>query len=118
MNPRSRTTQPSADAQDKREEMSETLRVVAHLRAQEGKEVALGELLEGLVEPTHAEEGCISYELLAHSENAAEYTFVEEWRGPEDLEAHFETPHLKHAMERLPDLLAAELDLRTYHKVR
>jgi len=42
-----------------------TLRVVAHLRAQEGKGAALGEALIDLIEPTRAEPGNISYQLLA-----------------------------------------------------
>jgi quinol monooxygenase YgiN len=42
---------------------------------------------------------------------------VEEWTGAPALEAHFETPHLKNALARFPDLLAAELDVRRYRLV-
>ncbi|NNC93630.1 MAG: antibiotic biosynthesis monooxygenase, partial [Acidimicrobiia bacterium] len=37
-----------------------TVRVVAHLRAQEGKGAVLGEALKGMIEPTRAEPGNIS----------------------------------------------------------
>lgn len=97
--------------------MEETLRVIARLKAQNGKEVALGALLEGLVEPTRAEEGCIQYELLRNLEQPAEFTFVEEWRDEAALAAHFETEHIEQALGALPDLLAEELDLRKYRLV-
>ncbi|MDX1645451.1 MAG: putative quinol monooxygenase [Thermoanaerobaculia bacterium] len=97
--------------------MEETLRVIARLRAQNGKEAALEALLEGLVEATRAEEGCIHYELLRNLEDPAEFTFVEEWRDEAALAAHFEAEHVEQALAAMPDLLAEELDLRKYRLV-
>ena len=98
--------------------MSQTLRVIAHLKSKPGKEGELRNVLTGLVEPTRRESGCLSYELLAHSEDSGAFTFAEEWTNPAALEAHFATDHIKAALERLPDLLAEELDLRTYALVK
>jgi len=93
------------------------LRVVAHLAALPGKVDALKSVLEGLVAPTHQEIGCISYELLQSTEDPARFTFVEEWASEDAFQAHFETEHIRGALVRLPELLAAELDLRTYRLV-
>ena len=97
--------------------MSQPLRVVAHLRARPDRTDDLKQLLQGLVEPTRNEPGCRSYELHQNVENPAEFTFVEEWDDEAALGAHFETPHVRRALEKAPDLLAAELDLRKVRKL-
>jgi quinol monooxygenase YgiN len=96
---------------------SDTLRVVAILLAKPDKVDELRTLLVGLLEPTRAEPGCIRYEMLENKENPAEFTFVEEWKNDSDLDGHFATDHIKHALGELPNLLAAELDLRKYKLV-
>jgi len=96
---------------------SDTLRVVAILLAKPDKVDELRTLLAGLLQPTRAEPGCISYEMLENKENEAEFTFVEEWEDDAALDGHFATDHIKHALGELPNLLAAELDLRKYKLV-
>jgi quinol monooxygenase YgiN len=91
-----------------------TLRVIARLRAQPGKEADLKKVLLGLIEPTRRETGCIHYELLENLEDPRELTLVEEWRSESALEAHFSTDHIAAALERFPELLAQKLDLRKY----
>ena len=93
------------------------LRVVAHLEGRPEKASELKGLLEGLIAPTHQEAGCIAYELLEDVEDPAKFTFVEEWASDEALAAHFETEHIQNALARLPELLAADLDLRKYRLV-
>ena len=92
----------------------ETLRVVAHLVANPDKIDELCDALAALIEPTRAEEGCLSYELLQSRDNPTQFTFVEEWTSEAALGAHFETDHIKDFLAKAPDLLAAELDLRRY----
>jgi len=94
-----------------------TLRVVARLYAKPGKENELRSLLIGLIEPTHKEQGCISYEMLENIEDPTEFTFVEEWTDLSRLVAHLETDHIQNALSKFPDLLASDLDVRKYHKV-
>jgi len=94
-----------------------TLRVVAHLRAQEGKGAELGEALKGLIEPTRAEPGNISYELLASLDDDRNYTFVEEYQDGDALDAHMNTPHVQAAIAAMPELVDGGLDLRTYRLV-
>jgi quinol monooxygenase YgiN len=94
-----------------------TLRVIAHLRAQEGKGAVLGEVLKGLIEPTRAEPGNISYELLASLDDERDYTFVEEYQDGDALEAHMKTRHVAAAMAAMPELVDGALDLRTYRLI-
>ena len=96
---------------------NDTLRVVARLHAKPGKEAELRSLLIGLIEPTHKEEGCITYEMLENIEDPADFTFVEEWTDESRLAAHFETDHIQNALSKFPDLLATELDVGKYRKV-
>lgn len=96
---------------------SDTLRVVARLVAKPDKVDELRTLLTGLLEPTRAEPGCISYELLQNKENEAEFTFVEEWEVDSAFDAHLAADHIQQALGEFPNLLAAELDLRRYRLV-
>lgn len=93
---------------------SSKLRVLATLRARPETVGELGALLRGLLEPTRREPGSLHYELWHSSDDPTEYTFVEEWADDAALAAHFETPHIKAALEKLPALLASDLDLRRY----
>lgn len=94
-----------------------TLRVVAHMRAQEGKGAELGEALKGLIGPTRAEPGNISYELLASLDDERDYTFVEEYQDADALDAHMSSPHVQAAIAAMPDLVEGDLDLRTYRLI-
>ncbi len=94
-----------------------SLHVVAVLHAQPGREGELRELLEGLIEPTRAEPGCIGYRLHSNDADPAEFVFIEEWEDGAALDAHFETPHIGAAVTRLPDLCDAELDLRRLTRI-
>jgi quinol monooxygenase YgiN len=93
-------------------------RVLASLRAVSGREDDLRTVLEGLIEPTRAEAGCLHYELWQNQSEPAEFTFVEEWVSREALEAHGETEHIRKGRERMRELLAAPMDLRIYDRVR
>ncbi len=94
-----------------------TVRVVAHLRAQEGKGAELGEAPQVPIEPTRAEPGNISYELLASLDDDRDYTFVEEYQDGRAVDAHMETPHIAAAMAAMPELVDGGLDLRKYRQI-
>ncbi len=97
---------------------SETVRLIATMIARPGKAGELEALLVGLIEPTHAEAGCRQYDLWRNNDNPDEFRFIEEWDSVAALDAHLETPHLQHALVRLPDLLTQELDLQKYALIR
>jgi len=94
------------------------LRVVARMVANPGDVDEVRSILAGLVGPTRAESGCVTYELLQNNADPTDFTFVEEWEGDAALDAHLSTPHIQDAMTRLPALLAAPPDIRRYSVVR
>ena len=93
----------------------DTLRVIARVKACPGKANELLSVLSSLVEPTRKEPGCLSYELLQNNEDPTDFTLIEEWRNNTTLESHFATKHFKDALIKLPNLVAAEPDIRRYH---
>jgi quinol monooxygenase YgiN/predicted small metal-binding protein len=97
-----------------REEKDDSFRTVVRLKAKPGKEIELKELLKSLINPSRQEPGCLSYELLVNKENPEEFTFVERWKNDDALNGHFETDHIKGALQKLPALLAEDMDLRKY----
>ena len=96
----------------------DTLRVIARVKARPDKVNELLSLLSSLVEPTRKEPGCLSYTLLQNNQDPTDLTLVEEWKNNAALESHFATKHFKDAMTKVPNLVAAEPDVRRYHVVR
>ncbi len=84
-----------------------SIHTVAVITAKPGSQDKVREAMQGLVEPTRAEEGNISYEL---SESVAEpgtFVTIEEWNDPSDLDKHMETEHIRSALAVLGSELAA-----------
>lgn len=78
-------------------------------RPREGKADALRQALLALVEPTRREAGFITYNL--YEEQDGTLFLYEAWRSREDLEAHFQTPHVQ-AFRRQVDALADRNEVR------
>jgi quinol monooxygenase YgiN len=97
--------------------VSQTLTVIARLHAKPGQGARLRQELQRLVAPTRAEPGCILYELHESQTAPGLFLFYEVWKSQEDLEAHFETPHIKAIQKVLPDILEVEMDLTKWMKV-
>jgi quinol monooxygenase YgiN len=95
-----------------------SLRVVARIISNPDAVDEVRSILAGLVEPTHAEPGCVSYELLQNRSDPTDFTFVEEWEGDAALDAHLSTEHVRDALSRLPPLLARAPDIRRYSVVK
>jgi quinol monooxygenase YgiN len=82
------------------------LNVVAVLTAKDGHRDRLQKALISLIEPTRAEDGCISYHLFDSQLNENAFITVEVWRSQADLDAHMQTPHIKAVLESAGDALA------------
>jgi len=95
----------------------DTLIVIARVKARSGKVNELLSVLSSLVEPTRKEPGCLNYKLLQNNEDPTDFTLIEEWQSDTALESHFATKHFKDALIKLPNLVAAEPDIRRYHLV-
>lgn len=74
------------------------LQVVAVIAAKPGSEDVVRGALNGLVEPTRAEDGCLAYALYESASAPGTFVTVETWRGQEDLDAHLRTPHVTNAL--------------------
>lgn len=70
------------------------LTIIATLKARLGREEELGRELRALVEPTHAEAGCIAYEMHQSQEDQGLYMFTEAWASRPEWDAHMASPHL------------------------
>jgi len=97
---------------------SNILRIVATMNAPDGKADELRAVLESLVEPSRAEAGCLRYELLENLDDPNQFTFIEEWRDKDAIEAHAQTDHFKGGMGKLAGLLAGRPELRRCRLVK
>ena len=94
------------------------IRVVAHLTSKPETIAETRAALEGFIDPTRAEDGCILYVLMQNNDDPTDFTFVEEWESDETLDAHLESPHLSAFKERAGDLLACDPDIRRYTLIK
>ncbi|RWI36097.1 putative quinol monooxygenase [Mesorhizobium sp.] len=84
--------------------------VVAKPKARE----ELRQILSGFVEPTRAEEGCINYDFHVDADDPCTFVFYENWRSKADLQRHLVMPHLKPLFDRLEELLAKPIEIKSY----
>ena len=81
-------------------------RVAVHLKAKSGNAEELRQRLLGMLTPTRAEDGCISYELHQVEGSPDEFFFFERWASTEAHHKHFETAHLQDLLAIMPKLVA------------
>jgi quinol monooxygenase YgiN len=74
------------------------LKVVAVITAKPGSEAVIKDALSGLVAPTRAEAGCLSYELYVSAADPTAFVTVETWKTQDDLDAHMQTAHIQAAI--------------------
>jgi quinol monooxygenase YgiN len=96
----------------------DTVRLVATMKAREGRSDELRTVLEELVDASRAEPGCLQYVLLENVDAPGEYIFIEEWRDDAALAAHAGSEHFTGASGKLKELLAARPELRRCRLVR
>ncbi|MFI5781445.1 putative quinol monooxygenase [Nocardia sp. NPDC051570] len=89
-----------------------SLFVIAETRAIPGQEDRLRAALEGMVEPSLAEPGCISYVPFADPNDPAHMVIVEEWTGAQAVDEHFRMPHFLQVSKVLDEILAEPLKIR------
>ena len=96
--------------------MSEIV-VVGSFKARPGKEQEGLEAFQALVEPTHAEDGCILYALHRGTDDPARLVFIERWASREALDAHLASPHIQAVLERVEDLFGDSGDITVFEAV-
>jgi quinol monooxygenase YgiN len=86
--------------------MSRPVHVLATFQAHPGKEKDAEAMLEGLVDPTHHEEGCVCYILQRRIDRPGTFYMIETWRSTVDFRKHLASAHLSAVMARKDELFA------------
>ena len=92
------------------------VRVIARSVAREGKESQLRALLQGMLVPTRAEQGCESYELY-ESDTEGRFYFDETWESKAALDKHTATPHFKHLEQAIGELLEEPFEVNILKRI-
>jgi NAD(P)-dependent dehydrogenase (short-subunit alcohol dehydrogenase family)/quinol monooxygenase YgiN len=87
---------------------------LALFRAKPDQAKALGVAMTDLVEPTRREAGCVSYDLHQSFDDGHSWFVYENWRLPEDLDAHMQTAHIQAFLKLAPSLVEGDIDLRRF----
>lgn len=83
------------------------MHVVAIITAKLGSIDFVQTELTKFIEPTHQENGCVSYQLTQDRSNPANFVFIEEWKSKQHLDDHLTTPHITTGLEKMEGHLEA-----------
>jgi quinol monooxygenase YgiN len=83
------------------------LTVIATIKAQPNAEEQVYRELVALLAPTHAEEGCVNYDLHRSLEEPGTFMFYENWTSRALWEQHMQSPHLAAYQQNTQGLVAA-----------
>lgn len=76
------------------------------LKAIAGKEAELNELVQSLIEPSRAEDGCVKYDAYVECAASGTIHLIESWETSANLEAHKTTEHFLKFKELGPAMIA------------
>lgn len=88
--------------------------VTANITAKPGERDELISKSQNVIESTRQEQGNISYELLASTEDENVLLMFEKWESKEALDIHMQTEHFKAFGTAIKDIIAKELDITVY----
>ncbi len=90
---------------------------VAEFHAIEGKTDELVEALHSLIKSTHAEDGCLRYELNQRADDPRWVTFIEKWKNKAVFDTHCGTPYITHYFNNVRPELVDDFAVKLYHEV-
>ena len=88
--------------------------VTAKMKVKTGNKNAFISKAQDLISATRREDGCISYNLLASTEDENVLVMLEQWNDTDSLNKHMKTEHFKQFGETIKHLLAKEIDIQSY----
>ncbi len=88
--------------------------VVGAFTARPGLEREAEEAFRALLEPTHAEDGCILYALHRGADDPRRLAFIERWASREALEAHLGSTHIEEILARAEELFGDSGEIVVY----
>src|ERR1700687_1178201 len=92
------------------------VRVIARSVARKGKEDQLRALLQGMLVPTRADQGCKSYELY-ESDSTGRFYFDETWESHAALDKHIATPHFRHQEQTIGESLEGPFEVNILKRI-
>lgn len=93
------------------------LTIVARIKAKSGMEARMQQDLLGLLAPTRAESGCITFDLLQDTSNPTVFVLYENWKDQASLDAHFQQPYVKQVLQAYEETLAEPINVMTLEKI-
>jgi|AntRauTorckE6833_2_1112554.scaffolds.fasta_scaffold133658_1 quinol monooxygenase YgiN len=90
------------------------IKVVAKFVIKKEKIDEVKSITKDLIEKTRKEDGNIKYELYQGTDNPQIFSFIEEWKSKDALEAHMGTEHFKKAVPELENISVSEPEINTY----
>jgi quinol monooxygenase YgiN len=94
--------------------MSEVV-VIAHAKAQPGREAEIEAALRTNAEASRCEGGCISYSVLRGDEGT--FMTVERWKSSSDFDQHMGTPHVQTLLGTIGPMLAGPPSIQVMKEV-
>lgn len=90
---------------------------VAEFFAKEGKADELVEALHVLMKPTHAEPGCIRYELNQRTDQPSGVTFIEKWNDRKTFDEHCAMPYITNFFDNVRPGLVDRFEVKLYEEI-
>ena len=90
---------------------------VAEFLAKEGKTEELIDALHVLMKPTHAEPGCIRYELNQRTDQPNGITFIEKWKDKKVFDEHCAMPYITNFFDNVRPGLVDRFEVKLYEEI-
>lgn len=90
---------------------------VAEFFAKEGKTDELIDALHVLLKPTHAEPGCIRYELNQRADDPKGITYIEKWKDRQAFDEHCATPYITDFFDNVRPGLVERFEVKLYEEI-
>lgn len=90
---------------------------VAEFFAKQGKIDELIDALHALMKPTHAETGCIRYELNQRTDQPDGITFIEKWKNKRAFDEHCATFYVADFFNRVRPSLVDHFEVKLYEEI-
>lgn len=95
---------------------ADAVRVLAFLKAKQGRRKDLEDVLKNVIAQTRKEPGNVAYVMHRSTKNPDELMFDELWVDMKSLEDHLKTPHMQAALPKIKEMLDAPLRIETYYE--
>jgi quinol monooxygenase YgiN len=93
------------------------LTIIAHVKAKTGMEDRMRQVLQGVIAPTRAESGCITFDLLIDAKEPDVFVLYENWKDQAALDSHFQQPYVKEAFKAYEEILAEPIAVMSLEKI-